>query len=103
MAILSATGEQIVQAAAHLPPAEQQEVVNQIVAANNGHWSVQDAHRTRIWMLLLGGLFAVALVAMICTVVLEARDNANDTTALIAITSAVIAGAIGLFADPPTR
>jgi hypothetical protein len=103
MAMLSTTGEQIVQATTQLPAAEQREVLNQILAANKDLRPAADAYNTRIWMLLLGGLFAVALVAIICTVVLEARDSANDTTALIAITSAVIAGVIGLFSNPPTR
>ena len=102
MAILSTTGEQIVQAVRQLPPGEQRDVLDQILA---GHADLRPADHTgnaRIWMLVLGGLFAVALVAIICTVVLEARDNTNDTTALIAITSAVVAGVIGFFANPPT-
>lgn len=102
MATLSTTGEQVVEATQQLPPAEQKEVVNQILTANRDLWPANDADKTRIWQLLLGGLFAVALVAIICTVVLEARDSENDTTALIAVTSAVIAGVIGLFSNPPT-
>ena len=103
IAMLSTTGEQIVQATVQLPPAEQREVLNQLLAANKDLRPAADAYNTRIWMLLLGGLFAVALVAIICTVVLEARDSATDTTALVALASAVIAGVIGLFANPPTR
>jgi hypothetical protein len=103
MALLSTTGEQIVQATAQLPLAEQKEVINQILTANKDLWPVNEAEKTRIWMLLLGGLFAVALVAIICTVILETRSSTNDTTALIAITSAVVAGVIGLFSNPPTR
>jgi len=51
-------------------------------------------------MLLLAGLFIIAIGAIIATVILDVKDK--DGTAVIALASAVVAGVIGLFANPPT-
>ena len=45
-----------------------------------------------LWMTLLIGLFVVALAAIACYVILTLKDAQSDTTALIAIGSAVVAG-----------
>ena len=100
MTALSETGRQIVNAAAALPPEEQKEVIHQVQRLNKDLWTTGDAHRTRLWLTLLGGLFAIAIVAIICGVYLAAKGE--DATALVAIASAVVAGVIGLFANPPT-
>ena len=72
----------------------------QVQRLNKDLWTTGDAHRTRLWLTLLGGLFAIAIVAIICAVYLAAKGE--DATALVALASAVVAGVIGLFANPPT-
>lgn len=51
-------------------------------------------------MTLLIGLFTTALVAVIAGVILATQDK--DATAVVALASAVVAGVIGLFSNPPT-
>jgi hypothetical protein len=68
--------------------------------ANRDLFPKDDVNRTKLWMTLLYGLFAVALGAIIATVVLQVMDE--DGTAVIALAAAAVAGVIGLFANPPT-
>ena len=102
MAALSQTGIDIVTATQTLPPEEKKEVVDQIVTSNPTLFRSDDWRRNQLWMVLLIGLFALALVAIISTVILKVNDGSNDTTALIAVATAIVAGVIGLFANPPT-
>lgn len=60
----------------------------------------QDNYKAQIWLLLLTGLFVLGLAAIVATIVLEVKDK--DGTAVLALASAVIAGIIGPFANPPT-
>jgi hypothetical protein len=69
-------------------------------AALNENLFPKDNHdRTIIWVLLLGGLFLIALAALIGAIVLDAKGK--DQTAVIAVVSAVVAGVLGLFANSP--
>lgn len=99
MAALSANAQNAVAQVQALPPEEQKAVVQQ-VTANPDLFPRSDASRTKLWMTLLYGLFAVALGAIIATVVLQVMDE--DGTAVVALATAAVAGDIGLFANPPT-
>jgi hypothetical protein len=100
MAVRSAQGQQAVDAMESLPPEEKQAAVREVLTANPGLIPGEDRYKTQLWLALLGGLFLLALVAIICAVVLATKDK--DATALVALASAVVAGVIGLFANPPT-
>ena len=100
MAVRTVEGQQIVQAVEALPPDERKAVVKEVLTANPGMITGGDRYRTQLWLTLLGGLFLLALVAIICAVVLATEDK--DATALVALASAVVAGVIGLFSNPPT-
>ena len=100
MAALSNEGRQALDMTASLPEAEQKQVVAEMVAANPGLLPSGDKYKTQLWLMLLGGLFLLALVAIVSAVVLA--TNNKGTTALISLASAVVAGTIGLFANPPT-
>ena len=100
MAALSQDGEQALFTTSRLPHDEQRKIVEELVTANPGLIPSGDKYKTQLWLMLLGGLFLLALVAIICSVVLATNDK--GTTALISLASAVVAGVIGLFANPPT-
>lgn len=53
-----------------------------------------------IWKLLLGGLFAVAVLAGLAAFILYARDNAA-AGAFLAVTTTVVGALIGLIAPSP--
>lgn len=100
MAVQSIQGQQAVEAMESLPPEERRAAVREVLTANPGLVPEGDRYKTQLWFALLGGLFLLALVAIICAVVLATRDE--DATALVALASAVVAGVIGLFSNPPT-
>ena len=100
MAVRTDEGHDAVQAVEALPPAEKEAAIKEVLTANPGLIPSGDKYKTQLWMALLGGLFGVALVAIICAVILAKEDK--DVTALVALASAVVAGVIGLFSNPPT-
>ena len=100
MAALSTEGQQALYATSNLAQDEKRQVVEEILTANPDLWPTGDKNKTILWITLLGGLFLLALVAIICAVVLAMDDN--DATALVALATAVVAGVIGLFSNPPT-
>ena len=100
MAMQSNDYEQAMAATNRLAPAEKKKVVEETMAANPELFPSGDRYKTQLWLTLLGGLFLLALVAIICAVVLATEDK--DATALVALASAVVAGVIGLFSNPPT-
>ncbi len=100
MSALSNEGRQALDMTASLPEAEQKQVVAEMVTANPGLLPSGDKYKTQLWLMLLGVLFLLALVAIVGAVVLA--TNNKGTTALISLASAVVAGTIGLFANPPT-
>ncbi len=53
-----------------------------------------------IWRLLLGGLFAVAILAGLAAFILYARDNAA-AGAFLVVTTTVVGALIGLIAPSP--
>ena len=87
----------VVRAFAQLSPPEQQEVARSL---NLETYPKGDKYKAQIWLLLLGGLFFIALAAIVAAVILDVKDK--DGTAVVAIASAVVAGVLGLFASPPT-
>ena len=97
MAALSPHSQSLVDAFQQVPESEKKDVVTQL---NAQIFPTGDKYRTQIWMLLLAGLFIIAIGAIIATVILDVKDK--DGTAVIALASAVVAGVIGLFANPPT-
>ncbi len=100
MAALSNEGQQALYATSSLDHDEKRKVVEEILTANPGLLPSGDKYKTLLWLALLGGLFLLALVAIICAVIL-AKDGKGNT-ALVALASAVVAGVIGLFSNPPT-
>ena len=100
MAALSHDGEQALDATNRLTPEEKRKVVEEVLTANPGLLPSGDKYKVQLWLTLLGGLFLLALTAIICAVILAVEDK--DTTALVALASAVVAGVIGLFSNPPT-
>ena len=93
--------ETATDALASLPDRMKKEAVSDIQAANPSLFPQGEGKRTMLWMTLFIGLFVVALTAIVCYVILTLKAAQSDTTALIAIVSAVVAGLIGLFANPP--
>ena len=100
MATLSNEGQQALYATSNLAHDEKKKVVEEIMTANPDLWPTGDKNKTMLWIVLLGGLFLLALTAIISAVVLAM--NSKGTTALISLASAVVAGVIGLFSNPPT-
>jgi lipopolysaccharide export LptBFGC system permease protein LptF len=97
MVALSPHGQNVVTAFHELPESEKRVLVEEL---NKDTYPRGDKYRTQIWQLLLGGLFVVALAAIIAAVILNVKNK--DGTAVVALASAVVAGVIGLFANPPT-
>lgn len=100
MYVMTDEGKQAVQQIENLSADEKAAAVKQVLHANPGMLPTSDKHKAILWVTLLGGLFLIALVAIGCGVLLAM--NNEDSTALLAIASAVVAGAIGLFSNPPT-
>jgi hypothetical protein len=75
---------------------EKKQVVEQL---NSETFPTDNAGRTLIWVILLVGLFVIAGAAIIAAANL---GSDKDPSAYIAVTSAVVAGVIGLFAKSPT-
>lgn len=71
-----------------------------IKQANPDLFPVSDPARTRIWMTLLIGMFALGIVAVIASTILAM--NGKDFSAVIALGSGVVGGLVGLFAKSPT-
>jgi hypothetical protein len=88
--------QQAVTALKALDHDEQREAVR---SANPGLIPAGDSARTTIWVTLLIVLGIIAVVALVGSIYLAIKDK--DGTAVIAVTSAVVAGALGLFASPP--
>lgn len=100
MANLSVGAQQAVQAVEELPAADKKPAVQEILRANRDLFPDNDSDRTKLWIVLLIGLFIVALSALVGSVILTLKTE--DSTALVAIVSAVVAGVIGLFSKSPT-
>lgn len=94
----TAATHQMVAAFQQLTPPEQQAVAEQL---DPELFPKDDKSKTQIWMLLLGGLFVIAIAAIVASVILDVKGK--DDTAVVALASAVVAGVIGLFASPPTK
>jgi uncharacterized membrane protein len=84
-----------------LPEDEKRVVVTQILEANPDWIPKGDQAKERLWMILLVGLFAVALVALVCAVVLVL--NQADSGGAFVVVGAVVAGAVGLFSKNPAE
>ena len=98
---ISANAQQAVQHLQSLPPEDQRDAVATVMTANPDLFPHGDKARTNIWMTLLVGLFVLALAAIIATVILAWKDKEGGT-AVVALATAIVAGVIGLFANPPT-
>ncbi len=98
---MSTEASRLVEHAQTLPQNEQRELVL-YMGANLGMFPDNDADKTKLWLALLGGLFTLALAALIGGVVLVMRAESGSGTAVFSIASAVVAGVIGLFSNPPT-
>lgn len=99
---MSQRGTELLRATEKLPTEEKRELVARLSSVNGEVARRSEHKRTQLWMVLLVGLFVLAFGAIVCTVVLKIYDPQTDTTALIALASAIVAGVIGLFANPPT-
>ncbi|HET9128651.1 MAG TPA: hypothetical protein VFN73_11265 [Propionibacteriaceae bacterium] len=83
------------------PPAEQKQLIQQVLEANPSWIPGNDAQKTRLWLALILGVLVVAVVAIAAAVVLDFKSQA-DTTAAWSIATAAVAGLLGLFAKSPT-
>jgi hypothetical protein len=95
---LTPQSQSLIHAVEQLPEEQRKSVVAELDALT---FPTDDKFRTQIWITLLVGLFVLGLGALVGGVVLEVKDK--DATAVVAIASAVVAGVIGLFANPPTK
>lgn len=77
-------------------PDEKKKVVQQL---NAEMFPTGDDNRTLIWVVLLVGLFLIAIISIFVAANLS---KGKDGTAYVAVTSAVVAGVFGLFAKSPT-
>lgn len=94
---LTARTQPLADAVQALPQQEKQDLVRHL---NSQTFPSGDRYKTQIWLLLLGGLFLIAISAVVAAVILDVKGK--DGTAVVALASAVVAGVIGLFATPPT-
>jgi len=84
------------------PPAQQEEMATQMQAGRPDLFSIDDdKSKEHIWITLLIGMFVLALASVGGTIALSLQGE--ETSALIAVATAVVAGLFGLFVNSPTR
>ena len=82
-----------------LPEEEKRVLVAQILEANPEWIPIDERTKARLWMTLLLGLIAVAIISLIAAVVLIL--NEADSGAAFVVVGAVVAGLIGLYSRGP--
>jgi len=60
-----------------------------------------DESLTVLWRWLLGGLFTLAALCVIGTIVLAANGKSTEATPMMILATAVVTGVIGLFSSSP--
>lgn len=83
-----------------LPEHEQRLLVAQVLETNPGWLPESEANKARLWLILLIGLFSIAIACVIAAVILIL--NGSDSAPALVIVTAVVAGVIGLFSKSPT-
>ena len=99
MASLSTQGNDALQALTQLPAGEAKAVVDTAAEANPGLIPGGDVGKIVLWCVLLTGVFIIAIIALLGAI---QGDPARDAAPLYVITTAVVSGALGLFAKSPT-
>jgi len=95
MTALTDKGAGILADFRNLPIAEQKEFVDQA----NKNLPKGDLPKTVLWVILLLGLFAIAIL---CIVAGSFSSTGKDAAPFFLIATAVVSGTLGLFASSPT-
>lgn len=90
--------ENLVTSIASRPVEEQRQIMKVV---NDRFVPKGDAGLTVLWRWLLGGLFALAALCVLGTIILASNGKSTEATPMMILATAVVTGVIGLFSSSP--
>ncbi len=81
---------------------DQKQIVDSVLAVNPDFIPQSSRDRARLWLTLIIGVLAVAVLAMAAAVILTVLGRADNAAAAWPIATAALGGLLGLFAKSPT-